>query len=186
MNKYARGLVVIPNGFLKTFFAKIFHPKSFHGVQFAQISLHTEITIDGGSLSIGKGFKMRDGSKLRVRRGAKLIIGNNVSINTNCVIACRKSIIIGNNVEFSPNVQIYDHNHDYKSFGGVKAGNYVSNSITIGNDVWIGCNVTILNGVTIGNNCVIAAGSVVNKDIPDDTIFIQKKQNTFVSYRRVK
>lgn len=43
--------------------------------------------------------------------------------------------------------------------------------ITIGNDVWIGLNVTILDGVTIGNGAIIAAGSVVNKDIPDYAIF---------------
>jgi maltose O-acetyltransferase len=41
--------------------------------------------------------------------------------------------------------------------------------ITIGNDVWIGGNVSILSGVTIGNRCVIGAGSVVTRDIPDDS-----------------
>ena len=40
----------------------------------------------------------------------------------------------------------------------------------IGNDVWIGGNVTILPGITIGNNVVVAAGAVVTKDIPDNTL----------------
>ncbi len=44
------------------------------------------------------------------------------------------------------------------------------NPITIGNKVWIGANVTVLPGVTIGNNTIIGAGSVVNKDIPDNVI----------------
>ena len=42
--------------------------------------------------------------------------------------------------------------------------------VRIGNDVWIGGNVTILPGVTIGNNVVVAAGAVVTKDIPDNTL----------------
>jgi len=42
--------------------------------------------------------------------------------------------------------------------------------ITIGNDVWIGGNVTIIGGVTIGNNVIIAAGAVVVKDVPDNTV----------------
>jgi len=42
--------------------------------------------------------------------------------------------------------------------------------ISIGNDVWIGGNVTIIGGVHIGNNVVVAAGAVVTKDVPDNTI----------------
>ena len=42
--------------------------------------------------------------------------------------------------------------------------------VRIGNDVWIGGNVTILPGVTIGNNVVGAAGAVINKDVPDNTL----------------
>lgn len=42
--------------------------------------------------------------------------------------------------------------------------------IDIGNDVWIGANCTVLDGVTIGDGCVIAAGAVVTKDIPDYAI----------------
>jgi maltose O-acetyltransferase len=42
--------------------------------------------------------------------------------------------------------------------------------VRIGNDVWIGGNVTILPGVTIGNNVVVAAGAVVTKDVPDNSL----------------
>lgn len=42
--------------------------------------------------------------------------------------------------------------------------------VNIGNDVWIGGNCTILPGVTIGNNVVIAAGAVVTKDVPDNSV----------------
>ena len=42
--------------------------------------------------------------------------------------------------------------------------------ITVGDDVWIGGNAVICPGVTIGNRCIIAAGAVVVKDVPDDTM----------------
>ena len=45
-----------------------------------------------------------------------------------------------------------------------------SQTITVGNDTWIGGNVTVCPGVTIGNRCIIAAGSVVVHDIPDDSL----------------
>lgn len=40
----------------------------------------------------------------------------------------------------------------------------------VGNDVWIGGNVTVIGGVHIGNNVIVAAGAVVTKDVPDNTI----------------
>ena len=46
----------------------------------------------------------------------------------------------------------------------------IAKPIRIGNDVWIGGNVTIMPGLTIGNNVVIAAGAVVTKDVPDNSL----------------
>ncbi len=48
--------------------------------------------------------------------------------------------------------------------------NIICESINIGNHVWIGCNVTILKGVNIGDNSIIAAGSIVNKDVPKNCL----------------
>ena len=175
MNKYLRALVVIPTGFFKTLCLKVFHPNKFKGVQFAQISPLTEITIDSGLLEIGKEFKMRDGAKIRVRKGAVCIIGKNVSINCNNMIACREHIEIGDNVEFSPNVQIYDHDHDFRAEGGIKAKQYKTSPVVIGNNVWIGANTVILRGAKIGDNAVIAAGSVVKGEVPPNSIFVQKR-----------
>ena len=182
MNKLARAIVVIPTGFFKTLFLKIFHPKSFKGVQFAQISPHTEITIDGGRLEIGKGFKMRDGAKIRVRRGATLKIGDNVSINSFNVIVCRESITIGDGVELSPNVQIYDHDHNFRADGGIKTKKYKTSKIIIGKNVWIGANTVVLKASVIGDNSIVAAGSVVNSTISANSLFIQKKQSQLIEY----
>ena len=165
MNKYLRALVVVPTGFLKTLCLKVFHPTKFKGVQFAQVSPFTEITLDGGGLEIGRGLKMRDGAKIRVRRGAICKIGKNVSINSNNMIACHDSVVIGDNVEFSPNVQIYDHDHDFRAEGGIKAKKYKTGTVVIGNNVWIGCN------------SVIAAGSVVKGEIAANSVLVQPKSN---------
>lgn len=183
MNKFLRATVVIPTGFLKTLCLKLFHPKSFKGVQFAQISPHTEIILEkGAKLEIGSGFKMRDGAKIRVRKGAKLTIGKNVSVNSNNIIVCRESIAIGTGVEFSPNVQIYDHDHDFRFDGGIKAKRYKTSPIIIEDNAWIGANTIVLRGSHIGSNSIIAAGSIVKGIIPANSIFVQKKDSTIINY----
>ncbi|MCR4612175.1 MAG: acyltransferase, partial [Lachnospiraceae bacterium] len=138
---------------------KLFHARTFSGPLICLVSPHTEITMDrGAELRIGSGFKMRDGAKIRVRKGASCKMGRNVSINSNNMIACHESIEIGNDVQFSPNVQIYDHDHDYRVDGGIKAGKFRTSPVKIGSNVWIGANTVILRGTEIGDNCIIGAG----------------------------
>ena len=59
-------------------------------------------------------------------------------------------------------------------------GGYFCDDVTIGDHVWIGANVTILKGVTIGENSVIASGSIVTKDVPANTMFLQKRYTTLI------
>ena len=70
-------------------------------------------------------------------------------------------------VIFGPFCHLISDTHDYEKDISKSKG---SSQITIGNNVWIASNVKILKGVNIGNNCVIGAGSVVNKDIPDNSM----------------
>lgn len=176
MNKYIRAAVCVPCGMIKIAWTKLCHPTSFSGPLISLISPLTEITMDrGAKLRIGKNFKMRDGAKIRVRKGAICAIGNNSSINCNNIIACRERIEIGDNVMFSPNVFIYDHDHDFRVAGGVKAGKYRTASVKIGNNVWIGANTVILRGTEIGDNCVIGAGCVVKGIISSNNVYVQKK-----------
>ena len=178
MNKYLRALIVVPTGFLKTFSLKLFHFNKFKGIQFAQISPFTDITMSGGKLEIGKGFKMRDGAKIRVRNAAVIRIGKNVSISSNCIITSHNEITIGDNVQISPGVQVYDHDHDFRCEGGINEKKFISSPVVIGDNTWVGCNTVILKGTNIGKNCVIAAGSVVRGNIPANTVFVQKRANT--------
>lgn len=176
MNKYVRAAVCVPCGMIKMAWNKLFHFSSFSGPLISLVSPHTEITIDNGAeLRIGRGFKMRDGAKIRVRKGAKCIIGNNSSINSNNMIACHECIEIGDDVQFSPNVQIYDHDHDFKVEGGVKAGKFKTAPVKIGNNVWIGANTVILRGTEIGDNCVIGAGCVIKGKYEAGSVIVQKR-----------
>lgn len=176
MNKYARAIVCVPCGMMKMAWAKLFHMRSFSGPVISLVSPLSEITIDkGAELRIGSGFKMRDGAKIRVRKGGKCIIGKNTSINSNNMIACHETIEIGDNCQFSPNVQIYDHDHDFRDPGGIGTMHYQTSPIKIGNNVWIGANTVILRGTEIGDNCVIGAGSVIKGVFREGSVIVQKK-----------
>lgn len=176
MNRYVRTLFCLPYGVLKIGLIKIFHPKNFQGSLYSVVSPLSEISLDyGGELHIGSRFRMRDGAKIRVRKGAVCTVGKNTSVNSNNMIACHEKITIGDNVQFSPNVQIYDHDHDFRAEDGVSAMKYVTAPVEIGNNVWIGANAVILRGTKIGNNCVIAAGCVVKGNVPDNSLHIQKR-----------
>lgn len=58
-------------------------------------------------------------------------------------------------------------------------GGYVLGEICIEKNVWIGAGVIITKGVNIGENSIVAAGSVVTKDIPANTVFIQKRESLY-------
>ncbi|HSJ66766.1 MAG TPA: acyltransferase [Anditalea sp.] len=104
--------------------------------------------------------------KIFVKRGAKLIVGNNSRIN-GVHISASAEIIIGNNVRIGPYTIIQDddfHNVTDTNEAGKKK------PIIIEDDVWISSRATILKGVTIGKGAVVGAGSVVTKDIPPYTL----------------
>lgn len=113
-------------------------------------------------LTIGKKCNFRKFCQFRVLDNGNVNIGDNVFMNTNVSVTCRSSISIGANSKIANNVVIIDHDHDYRN----NNVGYKSAEVTIGDSVWIGANAVILKGVTIGEHSVVAAGSVVNKDIP--------------------
>ncbi len=102
--------------------------------------------------------------------GYNIEIGSNFFSNHNLIIIDVCKVIIGNNVLVGPNVMIATAAHPLDPIERQKT-EYGKN-IKIGNDVWIGGNVSVLPGVTIGNNCVIGAGSVVTKNIPDNSVAV--------------
>ncbi|MFD2822500.1 acyltransferase [Lacinutrix iliipiscaria] len=110
------------------------------------------------------------GSRLRVKNMAEIapncIVGSDSELGTRCII--QSNVEIGSNVIMGPDVKIYSRNHksDRIDIPIQKQGKEFLQT-KIGNDVWIGANALILPGVTIHDHTIIAAGSVVTKDIPE-------------------
>lgn len=101
--------------------------------------------------------------------GTNIHLGEDVFINANCYLMDCADITIGNHVFIGPYTGFYTGTHplDYyrRNIGLEKAL-----PIQIGDNCWFGANVSVMPGVTIGNGCVIAAGSVVTKDVPDNVM----------------
>ncbi len=98
---------------------------------------------------------------------APVTIGRHVQLNPFTVIYGGSGVSIGNYVMVGPHCMIAGGNHDYLQTEKPMrfAGSLTRGPIVIEDDVWIGANSTITDGVHIGQGAVVAAGSVVNKDV---------------------
>ena len=98
--------------------------------------------------------------------------------NRNCSLNCRgTSITIGENSIFGEGVRIYDHNHCYKDPSRpIGEQGFSEAPVTIGKNCWIASNVVILKGVTIGDHAVIGAGCIIHKDVPANTLVVNKQE----------
>ncbi|MDO5849410.1 MAG: sugar O-acetyltransferase [Methanobrevibacter sp.] len=111
--------------------------------------------------------------------GYNIKIGKGVFINVDAVFLDPDVIEIGDYTMFGPGVHVYTANHPVRTDDRIvmgEDGKYTFTNFTrpvkIGRKCWIGGRSTILPGVTIGNNVVIGTGSLVNKDIPDNSIAV--------------
>ena len=131
----------------------------------------------GGNLSVGKNVTFRKGFSLMIDKKGEVTIGNNVFFNNYCSINANERITIGAGTLFGENVKMYDHNHCYKYPDvPIKKQGFTTAPVKIGKHCWIASNVVILKGVTIGDNCVIGAGCIVYKDVPSNTVVVNKQE----------
>ena len=80
-------------------------------------------------------------------------------------------VCIGNHVNLAQGITVTALNHNFEDkTKRIDEQGITTKPVIIGDDVWIGANAVILPGVTIGKHCVVAAGAVVTKDVPDNTI----------------
>lgn len=115
-------------------------------------------------------------NKFKVNRGVDFGSGVNVEIGENSALSRNTWIgndtVIGDDVMMGPEVVILSgsHNFDDISVPITKQGSTERKPVVIGNDVWIGTRVIILPGVKVNDHSIIAAGSVVTKDVPEYAI----------------
>lgn len=122
-------------------------------------------------ITIGKGTSILQGLYIYfhglspIRRGS-FSIGNNTVINRDCCLDARSQLRIGNNVSISPQVTLLTEEHDINN----RDFRLTLAPIIIDDYVFIGTRAMVLPGVKIGKGAVVAAGSVVTKDVSPFTI----------------
>ncbi|MEY8781118.1 sugar O-acetyltransferase [Allomuricauda sp. XS_ASV26] len=114
----------------------------------------------------GKDCKIEDNFHCDI--GSNIEVGKNFYGGYNLVISDIAKVTIGDNCMIAPNVGIYTAGHSISPKNRNKYG--YAKPISIGDNVWIGGNCTILPGVLIGDNSVIAAGSVVTKNVAPNIV----------------
>lgn len=133
--------------------------------------LRTEI-YNGGSIAVGS-YSQGRGDTYLIADGGQIAVGEHVYFGPGAYVAAMDAITIGDHCKIGPSCSITDHDHD---FLGNMESDYVKAPITIGAHTWIGANVTIVKGAAIGSHCVIAAGSVVRGNVPDGTMYVQRRE----------
>ena len=99
--------------------------------------------------------------------GKNIHIGKNVFINMGCKFQDQGGIFIGDGALIGHNVVLASLNH---AASPKDRGSMIPAPIRIGKNVWVGANAVILPGVTIGDGAIVAAGAVVNRDVPENTV----------------
>lgn len=103
--------------------------------------------------------------------GRNIRLGRNFYANHNLVILDEAPVTFGDNVFVGPGCGFYTAGHPLDPAERARGLEY-ARPITVGDNVWFGAGAHVLPGVTVGDNCVIGAGSVVNRDIPADSLAV--------------
>lgn len=122
--------------------------------------------INASRLTIGDDFKVWSAHRKTVLTGpGEITIGDRCFINVGSTVISVKSITIGHDVALANEVLIFDSNSH-----GIEGGPIVTEPVIIGDGCWLGNRSMVLPGVTLGRRVMVAAGSVVTRDVPDDSL----------------
>ncbi|QJW90663.1 sugar O-acetyltransferase [Spirosoma taeanense] len=160
-NKYIRGDNSLKKDFVRAGnLLQKFNQADYEANEFKREILNELFGSAGEGISVEHNFHCDLGYNIHV--------GKNFYAGFNCTILDMGEVKIGDNCLIAPNVGIYTAGHNINPINRHKTG--FAKPITIGNNVWIGGHCAIIGGVTIGDNSIIAAGSLVTKDVPANTI----------------
>ena len=164
---------------------RIFLGKSSQILGMSNLQLNGSLTLETGAqldaLScqkcwVGKNFKLGRHSRLvstsvMSQLGLGFSIGDNVGFNDFCYIGSQGGVTIGNDTIFGPYTAIFTENHNFSDgHETIRLNNATRETVVIGSNCWIGARVTILAGSRLGDNVVVAAGSIVNGEIPNNSL----------------
>lgn len=146
--------------------------KSFYIGQHSYVDC---MSING--VNVGDRVTIREGAWIQISSsysnpGDGVYIGDNVYIGPRSVIGAAAPIRIGDRCQIGASVSIIAENHKFESNSSIIDQGVVRCGIDIGDDCWIGNNVIILDGVTVGAGCVLGAGAVVTKSLPDNAVAV--------------
>jgi acetyltransferase-like isoleucine patch superfamily enzyme len=148
--------------------------RSFDECQWPILRSGVRIRRRGGYIAVGKFTRFEEGCRIAVisrkEKRASLIIGAFSTIGARTLINVTEQIIIGDHCLIAWDCDIMDTDFHRLREIDYRASPPIAAPVHIGNNVWIGTRCIILKGVTIGDNSVIAAGSVVTRDVPGNTL----------------
>lgn len=119
---------------------------------------------EGASLSIGAGLYLSPECFVQVNKGATLVLEDGVYMNEGCRVTVVESVRIGADTLLGPNVQIYDHDHEFDRRGGVSS-KLLHAPVSIGHRCWLCANTVVTRGCTIACCSLVSANSVVTRDL---------------------
>jgi acetyltransferase-like isoleucine patch superfamily enzyme len=168
----AKGLFLIGKGVTIRQASFIHAGKNFIAQDHCEINgLSQKGLVFGDKVTIGSYAIIRPTNLYGGEAGVGLKVGNNSSIGPYAYIGCSGYIEIGDNVMMSPRVSIYSENHNFSETTLPMIEQGVTRSfVKIEDDCWLAANSVILAGVTVGKGSVVAAGSIVTKDVPPYSI----------------
>ena len=103
--------------------------------------------------------------------GIGLKIGNNSAVGRFTEFGAAGGIKIGNDVIMGSYISFHSQNHNFHSKDVlIREQGVTSKGIELKNNIWVGAKVTFLDGSIVGNNCVVAAGSLVKGEFPDNVV----------------
>jgi acetyltransferase-like isoleucine patch superfamily enzyme len=138
------------------------------------IKLGKNVTLQGqiNSIKLGKDINVYNNCIFEFGSKAHLEIGSKVIFSFGCIINVNKVLIIGDFVQIGEYTSIRDTTHDYNNYGKPMMENRdVSDSILIGNNVWIGKNCLIMPGSVIEDGVVVGANSIIKGILRSNKIY---------------
>jgi acetyltransferase-like isoleucine patch superfamily enzyme len=124
------------------------------------------------NIKIGDNVIVKEGARIcSCNNHAMITIGKNTTIGYHTFIFSSDKIKIGDDCLIAPFVYIVDSNHGIEKHTRINLQSNITSPVIIADDVWIGTGARILPGIEIGEGAVIAAGAVVNIDVPPYEIY---------------